>query len=489
MEGDTDTEVIAKLAMQLHDQYPTASFRELACALIKDFQGAFSFLIKSRHYPNEIIAVKKGSQLVIGLLPRGNWQPESIDVRPTPRGLLQGAIASPSVACKPGHGESSTANGYPINSQIQDFGPAEFFLASDPSAIVRHTKKMVFLEDDDVAHIQRGCLVIYKSNNIQPASDIREIQIVETLDGEIPSKGKFQHFMRKEIFEQPEAIENALKGRLNSQTQEIILNGLSPYIDRIRKCSKIVFVACGSSYYACCAVREVFEELNEVTVSVDIASDFLDRSVRISDHAGYVFVSQSGETAECLVALQYCQDLGGLTIGIVNVVNSSIARLTHCGIYLNAGVEIGVATTKAYTSQLVTLVLFALALSEHSISTQKRREEIKRDLHLLPDHVRKVLELDHSIKNLCERALAHKSSMLVLGRGYQFPTALEAALKIKEVSYIHCEAVLSGELKHGVLALVDEDLAVVMIATRDASFSRSLNGHEQRMCHRALMKG
>ena len=487
MEGDTDTEVIAKLAMKLYDQHPTASFHELAFALIKDFQGAFSFLMKSMHYPNEIIAVKKGSQLVIGLVPRGHWQPECIDVHPKPKQLLQAPKASPSVACEPGHTENNKADSSAITSQIHNFGPAEFFLASDPSAIVRHTKRMVFLEDDDVAHIQGGCLIISKSSNVQPAVDIRDIQVVETLDGDFPSKGAFKHFMRKEILEQPEAIENALKDRLNPHTQEVIFDGLNMYIGRIRKCFRIVFIACGSSYYACLAVREIFEELNEVTVSVDVASDFLDRSVRISENAVYIFVSQSGETSDCLVALQYCQELGGLTIGIVNVVNSSIARLAHCRIYLNAGVEIGVATTKAYTSQLVVMILLALALGEHSQSMQKRREEIKHGLHLLPDHVRKVLELEHGIKSLCERALAHKSSMLVLGRGYQFPTALEAALKIKEVSYIHCEAVISGELKHGVLALVDEDLAVIMIATRDASFSRSLNGHEQRMFYRTLL--
>ena len=294
--------------------------------------------------------------------------------------------------------------------------------------------------------------------------------------------------MQKEIYEQPKVIENVLKNRLNINTREVTLNGLSPYIDRIRKRPRIVFIACGSSYYACLAVRELLETLHEVAVSVEIASDFLDRLPRISDKDVYVFVSQSGETAECLIALQYCQEHGGLTIGIVNVVNSSIARLTHCGIYLNAGVEIGVATTKAYTSQLVTLILFALALSQQDESMQHRREEIMHGLSLLANHVRQTLQLDQDIKILCESVLVPHHDMLVLGRGYQFATALEAALKIKEVSYIHCEAVMLGELKHGVLALVDPELPILMIATRDASFPRILNGYEQRMYREVSFK-
>lgn len=475
-EGETDTEVVAKLAMRLHGQNPCSNFQELACTLVEGLEGNFSFLMKSRHYPNEIIAVKKGSPLIVGLLPQGNWQPDLIHLSLTLKNHSQSAEPeSPSITS---NGDVCTDSIIAATPQMPNSGPAEFFLASDPSAIVRYTKRMVFLEDNDVAHIQGGRLSLY--NNTEATANFRDIKIVDNLTGETPSKGNFQHFMRKEIFEQPEAIENALKNRLNIDTQKITLNGLSLYMDVIRKCSRIVFVACGSSHYACLAAREVFEMLNDITVSVEIASDFLDRSVRISGNAAYVFVSQSGETAECLVSLQYCLEQGGLTIGIVNVVNSSIARLTHCGVYLNAGVEIGVATTKAYTSQLVVLVLFALALSEHFESTRGRREEIIHGLHLLPDHVRKVLALDQSMKSLCEKTLVESSRMLVLGRGYQFSTALEAALKIKEVAYVHCEAVMSGELKHGVLALVDQGFPVVMIATRDASFSRTLNSYEQR---------
>jgi glucosamine--fructose-6-phosphate aminotransferase (isomerizing) len=226
------------------------------------------------------------------------------------------------------------------------------------------------------------------------------------------------------------------------------------------------------------AVRGVFEELAEIPIAVELASDFLDRQAPVFRDDTCVFVSQSGETADSLMALRYCLERGALTVGIVNVVGSSISLLTHCGVHINAGPEIGVASTKAYTSQFIAMVMFALSLSEDRASKKARREEIMEGLSNVSAQIKSILELDSSIKKLCEN-FKNQKSLLLLGRGSQFSTALEGALKIKEISYLHCEAVMSGELKHGVLALVDENLPIIMILTRDDLFKKSLNAYQQ----------
>ncbi|KAJ4354546.1 glutamine--fructose-6-phosphate transaminase (isomerizing) [Didymosphaeria variabile] len=476
-EGETDTEVAVKLAMHLYDQNAGIGFAELACTLANKLEGAFSLLLKSVHYPGELIAIKKGSPLVIGITSQDTQQMSSLPVSYHPQRFVQNGEAIINSA-----NSTHSVNGTSV-SEPSPMWAHEYFFASDPSAIAEHTKRMVFMEDCDIAHVHYGLLDIYSIGSPDEAGYGRPVQTFDHLDGSIPSKGTYAHYMQKEIYEQPEIIEAALKDRLDVESGKIDFQGLGQHMDRIRTCSKISFIACGSSYYACLAMQELFETLTNVTVSIDIASSFLDKLSHISADVAYVFVSQSGETAECLTALQYCQKRGGFTIGIVNVVDSSIARLTHCGLYINAGVEIGVATTKAYTSQLVHLVLLALALGAGNDSTHDRRREITKGLQRLPEQMRRILTLDSSIKELCETKLMHKANMLVLGRGYQYATALEASLKIKEVAYIHCEAVLTGELKHGVLALVDDNFSVVMIATRDRSFERSLNGYEQLLSH------
>jgi glucosamine--fructose-6-phosphate aminotransferase (isomerizing) len=229
------------------------------------------------------------------------------------------------------------------------------------------------------------------------------------------------------------------------------------------------------------AVRGAFEELTEIPIAVELASDFLDRQAPVFRDDTCVFVSQSGETADSLMALRYCLERGALTVGIVNVVGSSISLLTHCGVHVNAGPEIGVASTKAYTSQFIAMIMFALSLSEDRASKQKRREDIMEGLGHISEQIKEILKLDQPIKELCARTFHNQKSLLLLGRGSQFSTALEGALKIKEISYLHCEAVMSGELKHGVLALVDENLPIIMILTRDDIFAKSLNAYQQGM--------
>lgn len=358
--------------------------------------------------------------------------------------------------------------------------PAEFFLSSDPSAIVEHTKKVMYLEDDDIAHIHEGSLNIHRLKKADGSSNVRAIQTLELELQEI-MKGKFDHFMQKEIFEQPESVVNTMRGRLDAENKTVTLGGLRSYISTIRRCRRIIFIACGTSYHSCMAVRGIFEELAEIPIAVELASDFLDRQAPVFRDDTCVFVSQSGETADSLLALRYCLERGALTVGIVNVVGSSISLLTHCGVHVNAGPEIGVASTKAYTSQFIAMVMFALSLSEDRASKQQRRVEIMEGLSKISQQITEVLTQDETIKELCKKVFKDQKSLLLLGRGSQFSTALEGALKIKEISYLHCEAVMSGELKHGVLALVDENLPIIMILTRDNIFTKSLNAYQQGM--------
>jgi glutamine---fructose-6-phosphate transaminase (isomerizing) len=495
-ETETDTECIAKLAKYLFDSHPDIDFTTLCKAVIKELQGAFGLLMKSVHFPHEVIAARKGSPLVIGVKTAKKMKVDFVDVEYSEEGTaLSAEQASHNVAVK------KSANGLlaPSNllappdksllhrSQSRAFlsddgmpQPAEFFLSSDASALVEHTKKVLYLEDDDIAHIHDGQLNIHRLAKDDGTSNVRAIQTIELELQEI-MKGKFDHFMQKEIFEQPESVVNTMRGRLDVANKSVTLGGLRQYMPTIRRCRRLIFIACGTSYHSCMAVRGAFEELTEIPISVELASDFLDRQAPVFRDDTCVFVSQSGETADSLMALRYCLERGALTVGIVNVVGSSISLLTHCGVHINAGPEIGVASTKAYTSQFVAMIMFALSLSEDRASKQKRREEIIEGLSKISNQFREILKLNDSIKAMCKKFLQGQKSLLLLGRGHQFSTALEGALKIKEISYLHCEAVMSGELKHGVLALVDENLPIVMILTRDNIFTKSLNAYQQGM--------
>ncbi|KAI5300858.1 glutamine--fructose-6-phosphate transaminase (isomerizing) [Ascosphaera pollenicola] len=485
-ETETDTECIAKLAKYLYDLHPDIEFTDLAKGLVKELQGAFGLLLKSVHYPHEVIAARKGSPLVIGVRTGKKMKVDFVDVEYSEDSALPAEQASQHSALKKSSNllappDKSLLHRSQSRAFLSDDGipqPAEFFLSSDPSAIVEHTKKVLYLEDDDIAHIHEGQLNIHRVSKDDSSSSVRAIQTIELELQEI-MKGNFDHFMQKEIFEQPESIVNTMRGRLDTVNKKVTLGGLRQYITTIRRCRRIIFIACGTSYHSCMAVRGVFEELTEIPISVELASDFLDREAPVFRDDTCVFVSQSGETADSLMALRYCLERGALTVGIVNVVGSSISLLTHCGVHINAGPEIGVASTKAYTSQFVAMVMFALSLSEDRASKKERREAIMDGLAAVSEQFREILKLNESIKVLCEKFFKNQKSLLLLGRGSQYSTALEGALKIKEISYLHCEAVMSGELKHGVLALVDENMPIIMILTRDKLFKKSLNAYQQ----------
>lgn len=485
-ESDTDTECIAKLFKHIYDTNikngSELDFHELMKQVLFEINGSYGLLAKSTHYPNEVVATRKGSPLLVGVKTEKKLKVDFVDVEfpdvetPLPNtnqsgdGLLSAAQA--------GDGGLRHSQSRAFLSEDGMPQPAEFFLSSDPASVIQHTKKVLFLEDNDIVHIYDGEIHIHRVRRDDNLSSTRSIQTLEMELAQI-MRGPFNHFMQKEINEQPESTFNTMRGRIDFQKHIVTLGGLKSYLTTIRRCRRIIMIACGTSYHSCLATRSTFEELTEIPVAVELASDFLDRRSPVFRDDTCIFVSQSGETADTMLALQYCLERDALTVGVVNSVGSSISRSTHCGVHINAGPEIGVASTKAYTSQYIALVMIALSLSDDRVSKVQRRIEIIEGLQKIPEQIKKVLTLENRIKELCTEDLASQKSLLLLGRGYQHATALEGALKIKEISYMHSEGVLAGELKHGVLALVDDQLPIIAFATRDSLFPKVMSAIEQ----------
>ncbi|KLO12888.1 L-glutamine D-fructose 6-phosphate amidotansferase [Schizopora paradoxa] len=485
-ESETDTEAVAILMKYIYDTQPSkqANFTDLVKAVLKELEGSFAFVFKSVHYPNEIVTARRGSPLLIGVKTEKKLKVDFVDVEfageaseakpdllvpPSPAGLLAAPTSS-------SHIMRSQSRAFMSEDGLPQ--PIEFFIASDASAIVEHTKRVLYLEDDDIAHIAAGELHIHRlrrnGEGTQTPSQAAATRNIETLEIEMAEimKGKFDHFMQKEIYEQPESVVNTMRGRVNFDKHQITLGGLRAYLPIIRRGRRIVFIACGTSYHSCIATRAIFEELTEIPVSVELASDFLDRKTPIFRDDVCVFLSQSGETADTILSLRYCLERGALCVGVVNTVGSTISRETHCGVHINAGPEIGVASTKAYTSQYIALLMMAIQLSEDRISLTERRQQIIDGLHALPGQIKQVLEEDKALQQLATSVLANSRSLLILGRGLQYATCLEGALKIKEISYMHSEGILAGELKHGPLALIDENMPVIIIMTRDSLYPK-----------------
>lgn len=492
-ESDTDTECIAKLFMHIYQTNlkngHDPDFHELTKQVLQELEGSYGLLCKSTHYPNEIIATRKGSPLLIGVKSEKKMKVDFVDVEfpdseqmpDVPVNNECNLLNDAERSLLPLAGNESTLHRSQSRAFLSEDGspsPIEFFLSSDAASIVKHTKKVLFLEDDDIAHIYDGELHIHRATNKLNESATRSIQTLEMELAQI-MKGPYKHFMQKEIYEQPESTLNTMRGRIDFETNTVTLGGLTSRLPAIRRARRLIMIACGTSYHSCLASRAIFEELTEIPVSVELASDFLDRRAPIFRDDVCIFVSQSGETADTMLSLNYCLERGALTLGIVNSVGSSISRGTHCGVHINAGPEIGVASTKAYTSQFIALVMVALSLSDDRLSKLERRKEIIQGLKLIPEQIKQVLKLESQVKDLCNNELKDQKSLLLLGRGYQFASALEGALKIKEISYMHSEGVLAGELKHGVLALVDENLPIIAFGTRDSLFPKVLSSIEQ----------
>ncbi|CAA6669157.1 unnamed protein product [Spirodela intermedia] len=435
-ESDTDTEVIPKLAKFVFDKAhdgdgdQMVTFSQVVIEVIRQLEGAYALIFKSPHYPNELIACKRGSTLLLG------------DVNEDAKNYT------------PFHDATSLA---------ENRKPKELFFSSDLCAIVEHTKKYLAIEDDEVVHIKDGSVSILKFDygKEKPASVQRALSFLE-MEVEQIKKGNYDHFMQKEIHEQPHSLTTTMRGRLKDKS--VILGGLKDHLKTIRHSRRVVFIGCGTSYNAALAARPFLEELSD-------CERLAGQEGPIYREDTAVFVSQSGETADTLLALDYALENGALCVGITNTVGSALARKTHCGVHINAGCEIGVASTKAYTSQIVVMTMMALAIGDDRISNQARRESIIDGLYKLPSVVGEVLKLDGQINDLA-KSLIDAQSLLVFGRGYNYATALEGALKVKEVALMHSEGMLAGEMKHGPLALVDETLPIIVIATRDSCFSK-----------------
>ncbi|XP_026668235.1 glutamine--fructose-6-phosphate aminotransferase [isomerizing] 2-like isoform X2 [Ceratina calcarata] len=477
-ESDTDTEVIAKLIHHLWVQHPGFSFRELVEQVVQQLEGAFALCFKSKYFPGECVATRRGSPLLVGIKTKTRLATDHVPI-------LYGKDELPRVNedHRP-HGRNTELPVIPRSESTSEFQPlenkeAEHFFASDASAVIEHTNRVIFLEDDDVAAVKEGALSIHRLRRCMDDPHAREIT---TLKMEIQQimKGNYEYFMQKEIFEQPESVVNTMRGRLNFRDNSVTLGGIKDYIPEIKRCRRLMLIGCGTSYHSAIATRQLLEELTELPVMVELASDFLDRNTPVFRDDVCFFISQSGETADTLSALRYCKGRGTLIVGITNTVGSSICRESHCGVHVNAGPEIGVASTKAYTSQFISLVMFALVMSEDRISLSNRRKEIIEGLKNLDNLIRQVLQLDDKVKELAKSLFQHKS-LLIMGRGYNFATCMEGALKVKELTYMHSEGIMAGELKHGPLALVDDSMPVIMIVMRDPVYGKCMNALQQVM--------
>ena len=437
----TDTEVISKLIQYYYDIDKQMSFRELVEKSIVHLEGSFAIVVKGSPFPNECVACCHKSPLLIGVKsPCGELLTNKLEL-------------------------NNMINLVPLSTGI------EFFMASDASAIIEHTKQIIYLEDNDIVHIVSGDISV---NNVQNGT--REIQSVE-MDIHQIMCGNYDFFMMKEIMEQPETLKNTMRGRMMDFPYSL-LECLNQYIDVIRKSRRLIFIACGTSYHSCLSVRPFLEEITKIPIDIELASDFMDRQCPIFRDDTCFFISQSGETADTLNTLRYCRSQDALIVGIVNTVGSSISRESHCCVYLNIGPEIGVASTKAYTSQIVCLIMLGIMMGYDKISVQKRISEVSVGLKNLPSLVEEVLKVDKQIEELSHK-IWKSNSLLIMGRGYQYATCLEGALKIKEITYMHSEGILSGELKHGPLALIDEHMLVCMIVIKDSTFNKSINALQQ----------
>src|SRR5215471_8705130 len=418
--SDTDTEVLLNFIEDIQ-QNNDCGLEEAVRIALKRVVGAYVLVLIDQDHPDTLIAARKGSPLVIGN------------------------------------------------------GKGEHFLASDATPIIEYTKEVVYVNDYELAIIRPDELILKNLGNekITP--------YVQKLDLELAAieKGGYPHFMLKEIFEQPETIFDCLRGRLDSVAGTITMSGIQQYADQIVKANRIVVIACGTSWHAGLVAEYVFEELCRINVEVEYASEFRYRNPVITKGDVIIAISQSGETADTLVAIETAKAKGAIILGVVNVVGSSIARISHGGAYTHAGPEIGVASTKAFTGQLAVLTMIALKIA-HDKGTidQGRYMNLLNELYEVPEKVAWVLKSKDKIKKLAEK-YKDARDFLYLGRGYNFPVSLEGALKLKEISYIHAEGYPAAEMKHGPIALVDEHLPVVVVATKDSYHEKVVSNMQE----------
>ena len=362
-------------------------------------------------------------------------------------------------------------NGSPL---ILGVGEDEYFIGSDAAPLVEHTRKVVYLNDGEMVVVRRGGYTVKTTDNVQLTKEIHQL---EWDLGEI-EKGGYEHFMLKEIMEQPTSLEDCMRGRVSAETNTITLGGLIEVLDSLRAARRIIIAACGTSWHAALVGEYMIEELARIPVEVEYASEFRYRNPIIGEGDVLMVISQSGETADTLAAVREAKRRGALVLGVVNTVGSTMARETDAGVYLHAGPEIGVASTKAFTAQVTVLAMIALKLAEGRTLSDAEHREALRALAAIPDQVRQVLTLDDQIRQMAQ-VYRYARNFLYLGRGYNFPVALEGALKLKEISYIHAEGYPAAEMKHGPIALIDQFMPVVVLALKDNTYAKIVSNIEE----------
>ena len=419
--SETDTEVLANLIEYFYLQNEELTSEAAVQLALSKVVGAYGIAVLCEREKNKIVVARKGSPLVVGL------------------------------------------------------GNGEYFIASDASPIVEHTNQVIYLNDEDIAILQRDGFTLKNVRNNPVSLKISNLDLeIGNLD-----KGEFDYFMLKEIYEQPLTIEETFRGRLRNDYSEIVLGGLLDVFPKLEQADRIIIIGCGTSWHAALIGEYLLEEYAQVPVEVEYASEFRYRKPIIREKDVVILISQSGETADTLAALHLAKEKGATVIGICNVVGSSLARETDAGVYTHAGVEIGVASTKAFTAQVTVLTMIALKLAKRrgTIDTETYRMLVK-ELSEIPVKGRLILESNEKIRKIAGKYYEAMNA-LYLGRGYLFPVALEGALKLKEISYIHAEGYAAGEMKHGPIALVDDNLPVVVVAPQDAYYEKVVSNIQE----------
>jgi glucosamine--fructose-6-phosphate aminotransferase (isomerizing) len=419
-KSDTDTEVLIHLVEDIENETGVDIGEAVRIALNRVI-GAYAIVIMSADEPDLLIAARKGSPMVIGV------------------------------------------------------GKGEYFIASDATPIVEYTKNVIYLNDNEIAYIRREDLLIKNIDNTVQTPYIQELD----LKLEMLEKGGYDHFMLKEIYEQPRSIRDCLRGRIYPQDGKVQLGGVKEYVEKLKNVDRIIIIACGTSWHAGLVGEYLIEEYARVPVEVEYASEFRYRNPIITEKDLVIAISQSGETADTMAAIELAKEKGATIFGICNVVGASIPRTTHAGVYTHAGPEIGVASTKAFTAQVTVLTLMAFYIAQQrGTITQSKLIEYLTELNEIPELVERALLANDHVKEIAAK-IKDSNNCLFLGRGSSFPVALEGALKLKEISYIHAEGYPAAEMKHGPIALIDEDMPVVFIATKNSSYEKVISNIQE----------
>ena len=419
-KSDTDSEVFINLIEDIRTN-SNCTLPEAVRLALHEVVGAYAIVVLAQDSPNQLVAARKGSPLVVGI------------------------------------------------------GEGEFFLASDATPIIEYTNDVVYLNDYELAVINNGEL------DIRTKEDVKQTPYVQRLEMALESieKGGYEHFMLKEIFEQPRSILDSMRGRMIAESDHLMMGGIREYENKFAKAKRIIIVACGTSWHAGLVAEYLIEDFARIPVEVEYASEFRYRNPIITEKDIVIAISQSGETADTLAALELAKSKGATIFGICNVVGSSIARATDAGAYTHAGPEIGVASTKAFTAQVTVLTLIAMIIgSKRGMLETTKLHQLMVELENIPAKVEIALQLNDQIVEIAE-VFKDATNFLYLGRGYNFPVALEGALKLKEISYIHAEGYPAAEMKHGPIALIDEHMPVVVIATKDSSYEKIVSNVQE----------